>query len=155
MADFQFGQSHANTSTAVSATGYESLTSHFEFITIVLPSFDCRAITQGGGTPTSQANLDKLIQIVSTRGQPVLMGAVGFGSGNSTVLLAIEHPFAWSSAENTNTTTAAPVYSTGSLAVAGFADPRLAENLAARIALDGTNYSMPNNCTITFNGTLT
>jgi len=73
-------------------TGYESLTSNFEFITIVT-TVDIRTVA-GGGSAASQATLDKLIEIVSERGQPVVMGLVA-GTSTGTLILAIEHPSAW------------------------------------------------------------
>lgn len=99
------------------ATGYESLTSNFEFITLVMDGDDIRPLS-GGGSSTSQARLDKLIEIVSERGQPVIMGAVS-GGGNDTIIFAIEHPAAWS-------------------CVDGVSDVQLED----RIAADGINYSL-------------
>ena len=114
------------------ATGYESLTSNFEFITIVMSATDIRPLSQSGGTATSQGNLDKLIQIVSERGQPVIMGNVTGGS-NDTVILAIEHPSAWQCVQGV----------TGS-------------QLRDRINNDGLNYwSATLNPTITFSNVLT
>ena len=117
------------------ATGYESLTSNFEFVTIVTKvpirtyaqmiavAVDPTAPTtlELAAAATSQGNLDKLIQIVSLRGQPVIMGSVT-GTTTFTVILAIEHPHAWQSATS------------------GEGDPRSNEDLLNRLKLDGIGY---------------
>jgi hypothetical protein len=63
-------------------TSFESLTSNFEFLTLTT-AVDIRTASQGGGTTASQANLDKLIQVVSERGQPVIMGAISAASSTA------------------------------------------------------------------------
>lgn len=144
MADLAFGVTKVN---GFTATGFESLTSNFEFITIVLAN-DIRTVAQGGSSG-SQAALDKLIQIVSERGQPVIMGSVAWSSPNSTLILGIEHPYAW---QSTATASSTPSYSSTSVNTA--VDPRASEDLASKIAADGVNYSLSVN-SITFSNVLT
>ena len=94
MADFQLGVVKVH---GFAAPAVETLGSHQEFITIVT-DIDIRALTDVGGTSGSQAALDKLIQIVSTRGQPVIMGDVT-GTGPYTLYLVNEHFMAWGSVQ--------------------------------------------------------
>lgn len=47
---------------------------------------------------TGQANLDKLVEVISTNGQPVIMGAVT-GTGPYVLKFAIEHTGAWENAD--------------------------------------------------------
>ena len=145
MADLAFGVAKVN---GFTATGYESLTSNFEFITIEVAN-DIRSAAQSGGGASSQAALDKLIQIVAERGQPIIMGAVSYSSPNSTVILAIEHPYAW---QSTATASSTPSYSSTGITTA--ADPRASEDLASKIAADGVNYSL-SVVSITFSNILT
>jgi hypothetical protein len=105
------------------ATGYESLTSNFEFLTIAT---DVDIRTAAAGSATSQANLDKLIQIVAERGQPVIMGNVTGTSAPFGVLLAIEHPSAWEC--------------TATSGLAAYNDPRSGEDLVSKLKADGINY---------------
>src|ERR1044072_7721311 len=128
MADAQYGVTKVN---GFVATGVENLTSNFEFITSQMRGTDIRPAANGGNA-TSQACLDKLIQIVSERGQPVIMGGVSGGS-HDTIILAIEHPHAWQCIDgDTN------------------------NKLQARINSDGQNYwSSSLNATITFSDVLT
>lgn len=135
MADFLFGVTKVN---GFTATGVENITSNFEFITINMTS-DIRTAGQSGGSPTSQANLDKLIQIVSERGQPVVMSNVT-GSGPYTILVIIEHPFAWRCTATTGQT---------------YNDPRSGEDLASKIAADGINFGPLSVSSVTFSGVLT
>jgi len=126
--DTFFGVTKVN---GFTATGVENLTSNFEFITIVMATTDIRPLS-GGGSVTSQGCLDKLIQIVSERGQPVIMGSVTGGS-HDTIILAIEHPHAWQCIDSDST-----------------------NKLQARINADGQNYwSSSLNPTITFADVLT
>jgi hypothetical protein len=142
MADFVFGPTkyYGNT-----ATGYESLTSNFEFLTIstaipiytfaqVLASLSVTVATatanQLAQARASQAALDKLIQVVSERGQPVIMGAIALATGTYSVIMAIEHPLAWQ------------VTATTGLA---YNDPRSNEDLVSKIKADGINYGFGTN----------
>lgn len=100
MADFTYGVARPNWLTA---TGYESVTSNMEFITIS-SQIDFRTYAQAiaaGQTTTqamaSQINLNKLIEIVSERGQPVVMGQVTTSNGGATynIFFATEHAGGW------------------------------------------------------------
>lgn len=111
-------------------TGYESITSNFEFITLS-STVDIR--TASAGSAASQAALDKLIQVVSERGQPVIMGSVAGTVSPWVVILAVEHPKAWQCVQG----------------VSGV-------QLADRIANDGINYGFtPGAVTVTFSDVLT
>lgn len=52
------------------------------------------AVDLRGTTPASQANLDKVIEVISLNGQPVLLGGV-LGTGPYTLVFANEHTNAW------------------------------------------------------------
>jgi hypothetical protein len=120
------------------ATGYESLTSNFEFITISTP-VDIRTATQPGGSAASQAALDKLIQIVSERGQPVIMGNVAGSAAPFTLLLTIEHPYAWQCTAN-NVGGATGSVPTATALGLPWPDARVGEDLVTKIKADGINY---------------
>lgn len=62
-----------------------------------------------------QVNFDKVIAVISTRAQPVILGAVAF-STNSTLKFAIEHPEAWTKASLEAALTAAGYTPTATLA---------------------------------------
>lgn len=49
------------------------------------------------GAAASQAKLDKLVEVISLRGQPIIMGAPS-GTGPYTFKFAIEHAGAWTAA---------------------------------------------------------
>ena len=102
---------------------YESVTSNFEFITIAT-AIDIRPTTNH----KSQACLNKLIEIVSLRGQPVIMGAVQGTASPFSIFLAVEHASAWGS---TNL----------SASTAYLEDPRANEKLKDRIIADGVNFA--------------
>ena len=119
MADNLFGVTKVY---GFTVTGIESLTSNFEFVTITT-DIDIRL--KASGSATSQAALDKLIQIVSERGQPVIMGNVSGSSAPFSILMAIEHPYAWEC-----TATSGQTYN----------DPRASEDLLSKIKADGINY---------------
>jgi hypothetical protein len=110
MADTVYGVTKVNGRTA---TGLEMLGSRQEFITITT-DVDIRTIAQGGSS-ASQAALDKLIEIVSLRGQPVIMGAV---TGTYVLRLVNEHYQGW-------------------LSVQGVTDVQLVD----RIVADGVNFT--------------
>lgn len=140
------------------ASNYESLTSHFEYVKIVtkVPIFTYNqwlttAAGSGGGSGATdfanaaiaQANLDKLIQIVSLRGQPVIMGAVTWAATLYSVTSAIEHPNAWGSAATSGSTPSFATLNGGATPVPGgpgWPDVRLNEDLKNRLMLDGVNY---------------
>lgn len=81
-------------------TGVENVTSNFEFITIST-AVDIRTAGQSGGSANSQKALDKLIEVVSQRGQPVIMGNVTGSSAPFGVIFASEHAGAWQNAGST------------------------------------------------------
>lgn len=128
MADYQYGAfprvgNLADGTPAVNkhvATGIESVTSNFEYVTIQT-NVDIRPASTGSAY--SQLALDKLVEIISLRGQPVIMGNVT-GTGPYTLMVATEHVSAW---EQTATSGVYPV------------DPRSNEDLASRLAADGVN----------------
>lgn len=124
MADTTYGVLRPNW---ISSTGLEQLTSRMEFITIST-GVDIRTAAQNpsgtadaNGAIVSQLALNKLLEIVSERGQPVIMGSVTGTSAPFVLFLATEH-LGWSAVEATGT------------AVLG--GPRLID----RIITDGINY---------------
>lgn len=156
MADFVYGVTKVN---GVGATGYESLTSNFEFITIetAVPihtfaqSLADQSVTVSTATANqlaqaraSQAAFDKLIQIVSLRGQPVIMGAVGLDTGVYSLILAVEHPSAWACAA---TGSSDPSYTDANQP---WPDARTGEDLKSRIIADGINFGFGANVSVTY-----
>lgn len=73
--------------------GGEALTSPLSFITIA-SNVDIRALSAGGDA-ASQARLNKLIEVVSLRGQPVILGTPSGSSNPFTLVLATEHADQW------------------------------------------------------------
>lgn len=111
-------------------TAVETLGSRQEII-VIQTNVDIRTATQGGGTPTSQANLDKLVQIVSERGQPVILGSVGTGPTSTYALVVFnEHNQAWGSVSGASAGTPETFVSGG-------------KQLTDRIVADGVNYGFP------------
>lgn len=108
MADLQYGQLPQQTAENV-AVSYETLTSHQEYITITTAISIAPAVDSQTGNPSdddnvvavSQAALNKLIQIVSERGQPVIVGAVVAGPPNSLYMVN-EHYNAWGVVQGTS-----------------------------------------------------
>lgn len=133
--DFLYGVARPNW---LSNTGIESVTSNMEFISIST-AVDIRTYAQNiglGQTVTqatqSQLNLNKLLEIISLRGQPVIMGNVS----NATpfvLLVATEHAGGWF-----NAYTAAEA-SAGGTTIA-LPDVRSGEDLRSRIIADGVNF---------------
>lgn len=115
MADFQYGQVNQAVSDNVTIA-LATLTSRLELIS-VSTTVDIRSLADSGGTSTSQGNLNKLIQVVSERGQPVIMGDVVATSAPYAIRLVTEHNQGWGSVQG----------------VSGV-------QLADRLALDGVNY---------------
>lgn len=120
MTDFTFGVARPNWK---SATGVASMSSAFEFITIAT-AVDILTYAQNvlAGSSldvatASQQNLNKLLEIVSLRGQPVVMGNVVLNAGVYTIMLATEHYNGWGSIESNS-----------------------ADNLKARLIADGINF---------------
>lgn len=68
----------------------EFLTGNLQFYS-VSTTVDIR-----GTTPASQAALDKLVEVISLNGQPVLLGGVS-GTGPYVLRFAVEHTGAWES----------------------------------------------------------
>ena len=147
MADNVYGVTHVN---GFNATGYESLTSNFEFLTIStdIPIYtfsqELTALSVTATTATanqlaqaraSQAALDKLIQIVAQRGQPVIMGNVALNTSTYSVIMAIEHPMAWEC-----TATSGLAYN----------DPRSNEDLVSKIKADGVNFGFGAHVSLTY-----
>lgn len=50
------------------------------------------------GNAVTQANLDKLVEVISLNGQPVILGAPTEDSGTYTMKFATEHYGAWTAA---------------------------------------------------------
>lgn len=117
MADTLYGVAKVH---GFTTTGVETIGSRQEYI-VIQTNVDIRAATQAGGSDSSQANLDKLISIVSLRGQPIILGAVGSG-GSSTYSIVFfnEHYNAWGCVQG----------------VSG-------DQLIDRIVADGVNYGFP------------
>jgi hypothetical protein len=132
MTDFLFGQLRPNWT---SNTGFEAVSSNMEFITIQT-LIDIRTYSQNialGASAVvataSQQNLNKLLEIVSLRGQPVVMGTVSAASP-FIVLLATEHAGGW---QNVNTT------------ASGATGINAPNSLISRIVADGVNYGFGQN----------
>lgn len=68
----------------------EALTSALEYFTVVTPV----NLTDTANTVTGVTKLDKLVEIVAQRGQPVILGGVT-GSGPYTLKFATEHKGSW------------------------------------------------------------
>ena len=115
-----------------------SNTGHITISTAV----DIRTSTQAGGSVGSQANLDKLIQVVSERGQPVIMGNVGGSAAPFSLMLTIEHPYAW---QCTATSASVPTAATLGLP---WPDARTGEDLVTKIKADGINYGFSTDATL-------
>ena len=134
MADYQYGQAIQAVADNVT-DGVQNIGSHQEYITITT-NLDIRSLADAGGSALSQQNLNKLIQIVSERGQPVIMGDVSVATGPpsvDTLYMVNEHFNAWGAVD---------------LAV----PQALGTALAAKIASDGINYGFAG---ATFAGTST
>ncbi len=138
-------------------TGYESLTSNFEFLTITTSvsiltyaaNIAANAVNPANPTPTeiaaateSQGALDKLIQIVSERAQPVIMGNV---SGN-VIMMALEHPNVWGCLEESPI---GPPWNSTTTNLPAIPPVRLVD----RIAADGIGYGLT--ATVVFSNVLT
>jgi hypothetical protein len=128
----------------VSNTGVESVTSNMEFITIST-CVDIRTfaqnITAGNSVAVatqSQANLNKLLEIVALRGQPVIMGPVTTADTNTyfTIFFANEHAGAWFNASTVAVQSGITM-----------PDVRTGEDLSARIIADGVNFGFGVNTT--------
>lgn len=76
----------------------QHLSSASEYITITTTVNILVNGDVAGGTPVSQTALDKLIEVVSLRAQPVVLGLPTLSGGVYTVRLLTEHANAWSAA---------------------------------------------------------
>lgn len=72
-----------------------AVTSKFDYISITT-TVDIRTVVDGSAT--SQANLDKLIEIISTVAQPVIISSPYPVTTTFVLKLAIEHTGAWTAA---------------------------------------------------------
>lgn len=98
----------------------EFLGRNLDFFVFTGPVNILTSSTTGGnaattGNAVTQAALDKLVEVVSLRGQPVIMGAPFFdaaaGPGLYTVKFATEHNGAWTGADlKTAAVANAPAY---------------------------------------------
>jgi hypothetical protein len=71
----------------------EHLTGNIQFYSITT------SVDITGAAPASAAALDKLVEVISLNGQPIIMGAPVASGGNFVLKFAIEHTGAWSSAD--------------------------------------------------------
>ena len=132
MADFTFGV--AQQASTNNASFDEALTLSLDYWTL---SFNMNILTyndaSGYGNANTQAALNKIVQIVSERGQPVILNTPTFNAttGVSTLTLAIEHKLSWNTNEGT-----APVYGLGA---AGAATDNGVAALKAKLVADGVN----------------
>ncbi len=69
----------------------EFLGGNLQFYTITT------AVDITGASPASQAALDKLVEVISLNGQPVIFGAAVSSNGSFTLHFANEHTNAWGS----------------------------------------------------------
>src|ERR1044072_6467926 len=156
MADLVYGVTKVN---GFGSTGYESLTSNFEFIAVStnIPIFTfaqslaAQSVTvstasanQLAQARANQSNFDKLIQIISLRGQPVIMGAVVLNTSTYSLVLAVEHPSAWSCAATASST---PSYTS---AGQPGPDARVNEDLLNRLKIDGINCGFGAHVSVTY-----
>lgn len=70
----------------------EHLTSNLDFF-VLTTAVDIRVLADGDAA--SQARLDKLVEVISLNGQPVIMGAPYADSGNYVFKFATEHKYGW------------------------------------------------------------
>lgn len=69
-----------------------------EFLTGNLQFYSIATATDiTGASPTSQKALDKVVEVISLNGQPVIMGAPVLDGGDYVFKFAIEHVGAWGS----------------------------------------------------------
>jgi hypothetical protein len=72
--------------------------SNLDYYTVVFNGGDLR-LASAGGNANSQVALERAIEVISTRGQPVIMGVPSYGSSNTTFVFCIEHVGAWVAAD--------------------------------------------------------
>jgi hypothetical protein len=161
MPDLSFGVTHVYGNVT---TGYAAMSSGFEFISVstAIPIYTFAQVlsanswTIGSATAdqlaqarASQAALDKLIQIISLRGQPVVMGATVLDTGVYTILMATEHPTAWQSTATASSTPSFNTVNTNNVNVFQ-PDLRTNEDLKQRIIADGVNFGFGRHVSIVF-----
>lgn len=76
------------------AVAGDFLGSNLDYYTVVFNGGDLR-LASAGGSATSQVALERAIEVISTRGQPVIMGVPSYASSNTTFVFCIEHTGAW------------------------------------------------------------
>jgi len=115
MADYQFGQTP---STGSRDAGFDSaVTIQFDFWQITV-NFNILTYndSSGYGNTTTQAGLNKIVEVISQNGQPVLLNNPTFNSttGVSTLIFGIEHQLSWNLVEGSPK----PVYGLGAAGAA-------------------------------------
>jgi hypothetical protein len=158
LGDATFGVARPNYLTNL---GVETVTSNMEFISIST-GVDIRTYAQNitaGNTVNqatqSQLNLNKLIEIVSLRGQPIIIGNVVTSHSNAyfTITFVTEHVGAWA-----NTIANAQISSTAITTLEGITpavyDTRTGEDLLSRLLADGINYGFGSASIATTSGTI-
>lgn len=118
MAQTLFGQTKVNGHTTAgahlgSAPEYITITTTvkvLDFSTAFTADINAGSTTSAATTDAtlSQAALDKLIEVVSLRGQPTLMAPPSAATGTYTVAFANEHLGGWGDANLTGTVGTAP-----------------------------------------------
>jgi hypothetical protein len=92
MVDYTFGV--VKQSAADNASNDQALVIGLDFWTLNT-SVNILTSTQVGGSATSQAALNKLVEIISLNGQPVILNNPTGSAGTYSLLFAIEHPGSW------------------------------------------------------------
>ena len=128
MSDFNFGVVKVNGV----ASPEQTLTQGLDFWTIST-AVNILTAGQSGGSASTQAALNKLIEIISINGQPVILNAPT-GTGPYVLTFAIEHPASWT----------AGTYSAGVTAPAS--GPM---SLVTAIQVAGVNFGFATDSTLT------
>jgi hypothetical protein len=126
------------------AASGEHLTSNIDYFTITTP-VDLANATIANNVATA---LDKLIEIVSLRGQPVIMGTVQ-GTGPYTLNFATEHFGSWAVEPASPTGT----YGAGPQDAASLANAAMSAMQNA-IVQNGVDYGFNSNTTVTVSSSL-
>lgn len=78
----------------------ESLGSNLDFFTLTVTAATMSILPlDAGGDATSQARLDKVVEVISLKGQPVIMAAPYLSGSDHVFKFAIEHAGAWTAAD--------------------------------------------------------
>ena len=107
-----------------------ALTSAIDYFTVSTPV----NLTDTGNAVTGVTKLDKLVEIVAQRGQPVILGAVT-GNGPYVLKFATEHKGSWNVTGNAVVDTSAA-------------------DLKAAIIKDGVDFGFDANTTVTVSASL-